>query len=115
MKTFFPLLVIGLLLHSFGIPPSSNSFHVHFQADTTIHHVLDGKTNEWPLQKFETDVRTEIRYAVDNDPQYLYLALVIPNSRTQIRIMRQGMELFLDAKGKKKESKGIEFPVKEDA
>ena len=115
MKTFFPLLVIGLLLHSFRIPASYNSFHVHFHADTTIHHVLDGKTNEWPLQKFETDVRTEMRYAVDNDPQYLYLALVIPNSRTQIRIMRQGMELFLDAKGKKKESKGIEFPVKEDA
>ena len=28
--------------------------------------------------------------------------------------MRQGMDLYIDPKGKKKEGKGIEFPVKRD-
>jgi len=113
MKTFLLLFIIGLLLLSFRNRTFFNNYQSFSSTDTAIHHVLDGKANEWPVQKFETDVRSEIKYAVDNDPQNLYLALIIPNSRTQMRIMRQGMELYLDTKGKKKESKGIEFPVKE--
>jgi len=113
MKTFLLLFIIGLLLLSFRNRTFFNNYQAYSSTDTAIHHVLDGKTNEWPVQKFETDVRSEIKYAVDNDTQNLYLALIIPNSRTQMTIMRQGMELYLDTKGKKKESKGIEFPVKE--
>lgn len=83
-------------------------------SDTTINHSLDGKINEWPAQKFEADAATQLKYAVDNDKQNLYLALRIPGFREQMRIMRQGMELYLDLKEKKKESKGIEFPVKRE-
>jgi uncharacterized membrane protein YgcG len=82
--------------------------------DTTIKHSLDGKINEWPPQKFEADAATQLKYAVDNDKQNLYLVLNISNSREQMRIMREGMELYIDMKGKKKESHGIEFPVKRD-
>ena len=31
-----------------------------------------------------------------------------------MKIMHQGMDLYIDPKGKKKEGKGIEFPVKRD-
>ncbi|MFL5810442.1 MAG: hypothetical protein ACJ749_13035 [Flavisolibacter sp.] len=82
--------------------------------DTTINHSLDGKINEWPAQKFEADAATQLKYAVDNDKQNLYLVLSISNSREQMRIMREGMVLYIDTKGKKKESHGIEFPVKRD-
>ena len=112
MKMPFSLLVFALLLFSFRNPISRNNYQSCSPGDTTIHHVLDGKTSEWPVQKFETDVSFEIKYAVDNDQQDLYVALIIPNSRTQMRIMRQGMQLYIDTKGKKKEGKGIEFPVK---
>ncbi len=81
--------------------------------DTTIHHVLDGKENEWPAEKFQTDPATQFRYAIDNDKQNLYLVLAIANFREQMKIMRQGMDLYFDLKEKKKEGKGIEFPVKE--
>ena len=82
--------------------------------DTTINHVLDGKLNEWPAQKFESDPASEFKYAIDNDKQNLYLVLTIPTLREQMKIMQQGMHLYLDPKGKKKEGKGIEFPVKRD-
>src|SRR5438045_2532165 len=114
MKTFFLLLVLSFLLFSFRNRAPDNNYRARSSSDTTIHHILDGKPNEWPVQKFETDIPSEIKYAVDSDPQNLYLALIIPNYRTQMRIMRQGMELYLDTKGKRKESKGIEFPVKSD-
>jgi hypothetical protein len=84
-------------------------------ADTTSGHVLDGKLTEWPAQNFQTDPGTEIRYAMDNDNRNLYLALAIPNSRMQIKLMHQGMEMYIDLKAKKKEGKGIEFPVKKNA
>jgi hypothetical protein len=82
--------------------------------DTTINHLLDGKCNEWPAQKFETDPTTQLKYAIDNDKQNLYLVLSIADFREQMKIMRQGMDLYFDPKEKKKEGKGIEFPVKKD-
>ena len=82
--------------------------------DTTIGHVLDGQVNEWPAEKFQTDPATQFKYAIDNDKQNLYLVLAISNFREQMKLMRQGMDLYFDPKEKKKEGKGIEFPVKRD-
>lgn len=80
----------------------------------TISHVLDGSTSEWPVTKIEQDKETNIKYAIDNDEQDLFLALIVPDFRTQMKMMRLGMKLFIDMKGKKKENRGIEFPVKRD-
>jgi hypothetical protein len=79
-----------------------------------INHVLDGSTAEWPDNKFQQDKETKISYAIDNNSENLFLALVIPDFRTQMKMMRLGMNLFIDMKGKKKENQGIEFPVKRD-
>lgn len=79
-----------------------------------INHVLDGSTDEWSPEKFETDKETNIKYAVDNDADNLYIAMYVPDFRMQMKMMRQGMNLYIDLKGKKKENRGIEFPVKRD-
>ena len=112
MKIFFLLPGMSLLFFSFRSSIFIN--HNYLANDTTLSHLVDGKINEWPVQKFEIDAATEIKYAVDNDSQNLYLAMTIPTFRTQMKIMRQGMELYFDLKGKKKEGKGIDFPVKRD-
>jgi hypothetical protein len=77
-----------------------------------ISHVIDGTISEWNQDKFETDKDTEIQYAVDEDGTNLYLAMKVPNMRTQMKMMMQGMKLFVDTKGKRRERTGIEFPVK---
>ena len=77
-----------------------------------INHVIDGVLTEWNQGKFETDKETEIQYAVDHDETNLYLAIKVPNMRTQMKMMMQGMKLFVDTKGKRRERAGIEFPVK---
>ncbi len=77
-----------------------------------VQHVHDGIANEWLPGQFSTDEETSIRYAIDNDANDLYIALIIPNTSTQIKMMRLGMNLFFDLKGKKKEGRGIGFPVK---
>ncbi len=80
-----------------------------------IQHLQDGNVSEWPAEKFTTDKETGLLYAVDNDDKNLYIALIIPDIRTQMKMMRMGMTLFVDPKGKKREGKGIEFPVKRSA
>lgn len=82
--------------------------------DTGFKHITDGKVSEWPEQKFETDPGTGIKWASDNDEQNLYLALIITDSRMQMKMIRNGMELYIDPKGKKKEGKGISFPIKRE-
>jgi len=110
--TFLPFVFLCL---AFNNSHFSKSRHAFVVADTTSGHVLDGKLNEWPAQNFQTDPGTEIKYAMDNDNQNLYIALAVPNSRMQIKLMHQGMEMYIDLKAKKKEGKGIEFPIKKNA
>ena len=109
MKIYLLLPVINLLVVS--------NYH-HIQESPTSHidttsiiHILDGNIIEWPQEKFMIDNATKIRYAVDNDSQMLFLALNIPDKRAQQIIVQQGMSLFIDIKGKKKENHGVEFPL----
>ena len=79
-----------------------------------ITHVIDGNISEWKIEKFETDRETELMYSIDHDATNLYLAMKVPNQGTQMKMMMNGMSLFLDKKGKRKEGTGIEFPIKKE-
>ncbi|MES1221400.1 MAG: hypothetical protein ABUT20_38220, partial [Bacteroidota bacterium] len=78
-------------------------------------HKNDGITDEWPTSKFENDISTDISYAIDNDKENLYLALNIPNEGIQMKLEKTGMNLFIDLKGKRKEGRGVAFPIKDEA
>ena len=58
---------------------------------------------EWPSEKFIADKETRTRFATDNDAQFLFLVLTIPDIPTQKKIMQSGINLYVDIKGKKKE------------
>jgi hypothetical protein len=106
------LLPIAMFLLSFTTHHNESSL---ITTDTVIiSHKLDGLVDEWPGEKFETDAGTKIKYAVDNDEQNLYVAMVVAEFPTQMKMMKMGMNLFVDVKGKKKENRGIEFPVRSD-
>jgi len=108
MKAIFILPLITL--NSFFEP--SIHYSTIIQTDTTsIIHSLDGNISEWPSEKFISDKETKTRFATDNDVQFLFLALTIPDRTTQKKIMQSGINLYVDIKGKKKENVGIEFPV----
>jgi hypothetical protein len=113
MKLIFLFPLIALQFFSNHSSLHSSSI---FQTDTTIIiHSLDGNIAEWPEQKFSLDETTKIHYAIDNDDKVLFLAARISDKATQRKIMQQGLQLFVDIKGKKKENHGVEFPLKTDA
>ena len=82
---------------------------------TIVIHKQDGTVDEWPADKFSDDKETGILYAMDNDNQNLYLALKIPSQGEQMKLMRMGMNLYIDLKGKHKSNRGVEFPVKKES
>lgn len=109
--TYLPSLRNGLSVLTFFL--SGLSFAGTFHNDSLpVAHVHDGNTAEWRPEQFSADAETSIRYAFDNDATDLYIALEIPNTATQIKMMRMGMNIYFDLKGKKKEGRGIGFPVK---
>ena len=109
MKGVFliPIIILGSISDNSAI-----LFSIEYLKDSTIIiHQLDGIIEEWPAEKFITDKETKTRIATDNDDQFLFLALTILDVPTQRNIMQSGINLYVDIKGKKKESLGIEFPV----
>ena len=92
--------------------PASSSNPLTSGDTTHIVHVLDGAVGEWPQSKFQPDEDTTIFLAVDNDDKNFYIALTIPDYSMQSKLMRNGMTFYIDLKGKKREGRGIEFPIK---
>jgi hypothetical protein len=113
MKYWF-LLPAALLSFAFTNPHYFSSVsRLSIKIDSTvIEHKLDGAINEWPVNKFSSDKETDIQYAIDNDAQNLYLVMKITDQGEQMKLMRMGMKLFIDLKGKHKENLGVEFPLK---
>jgi hypothetical protein len=110
------LVVAAFIVLSFNSTPKLYYRACASYADTGhIHHILDGSVSEWPINKFQVNDDSTVEYAEDNDDKNLYVAMTIPDFEMQMKIMRNGMKLYLDLKGKKKEGKGIEFPVKGEA
>jgi hypothetical protein len=99
---------------SLNIHNSDHFLHPVATDTAGIHHVQDGIISEWTDSSFQMDKTTSIHYAADNDGQNLYVAMKIPDFRMQTKLMRMGMSLYIDLKGKKKENRGIEFPIKRE-
>jgi len=109
MKGF--LLIPVIILGSISNYPAIHFSIAGLKDTTIIIHQLDGNIEEWPFEKFIIDKETKTSFATDNDAQFLFLALTIPDRSTQKKIMQSGINLYVDIKGKKKENVGIEYPV----
>jgi len=81
-------------------------------SDTT--HEVDGDIKEWSDSSFIKDAVTNISYAFANNNTHLFVALKCTDPRMQLKLMRLGMQLYIDVKGKHKEGMGVGFPVKNE-
>ncbi len=112
MKPYFPALsfcaAAGLLLS------------LHSQAQTKALNTLkpppadikiDGDLKDWgdSLRYFNADKK--IYYTLANDKDNLYMVVRVNDRTEQIRIIRAGLTLSINTKGKKKEESSITFPV----
>ncbi len=69
--------------------------------------VVDGKPGEWT--NFHQD--KDFNYALANDAQFLYLCVTTNDRINTIKIMRNGLLIWLDSTGNTLEAQGIRFPI----
>ncbi len=75
---------------------------------------IDGDPMEWPQPFRYYDGNTKLQFAIENDTANIYLCFKITDEPTQLRLFNGGMAVWIDPKGKKKETAGIMFPLKHE-
>jgi len=72
---------------------------------------VDGVANEWhqPLNFYDSE--TKLLFAISNDSTNIYLCFEAKDNATEMKIMRAGMRVELDTKGRSGRSASIDFPL----
>ena len=105
-------LVSLLLLYSSTSIAQKNTMDALWR-DSTI--VIDGIATDWQQPFRYYDSKSKLQYNVVNDDTAIYICLKTADPATQMKILRAGMDLWLDTTAKKKEVSGIHFPLRGDA
>ena len=71
---------------------------------------VDGVDSEWSGSLIYLE-ENNIGIGLQNDADNLYIILKTANQNTQHKVMRTGLTVWLDAKGKKKKTLGIHYPI----
>ncbi|MDO3626870.1 hypothetical protein [Mucilaginibacter sp. BT774] len=113
MKTLFiPLLCISALqLFFLNITFAQNKAVANKLQPPPSNLVIDGDLKDWgdSLRYYNQD--KQLNYALANDQDDLYMAIRINDRSEQIRVLRAGLTISIDTRGKKKESFTMTFPV----
>lgn len=72
---------------------------------------IDGSNKDWPSPYPEYDDKAQIGYAVSNDKDNLYITVETGDPATQLKIIKEGLTVWIDRKGEKNELTAINFPI----
>jgi hypothetical protein len=74
---------------------------------------VDGNAPEWskPLRYY--DPTTKLQYTITNDLKNLYVCIRATSEESQQKMMRGGLQLWIDTAAKGKEKTGLLFPMPE--
>jgi hypothetical protein len=75
---------------------------------------IDGSNKDWPSPYPEYDGKAALGYCVSNDENNLYVTVETGDLATQLKILRNGLTVWIDKSGKKEESTAINFPLPAD-
>jgi len=83
----------------------------HYQETPVI---ADGNTADWQVPLRFSNEKYTFQYNVTNDNTFIYVCVLSTDNATQRRILKDGMTLYFDPKGKKNTGISIAFPVRKD-
>jgi len=76
--------------------------------------IADGDATDWGLPlRFGSETES-IQYAITNDKENIYVSVASNNQVTQMRMLRAGIKIYIDSKGKKRNDVYLSYPFKED-
>jgi len=113
MKTLFiPLLCFGAIQLLLSTNASAQNKPVANKLQPPPTNIsIDGDLKDWgdSLRYYNQD--KQLNYTLANDQGNLYMAIRINDRSEQIRMLRAGLTLSIDTRGKKKETFTMTFPV----
>lgn len=74
---------------------------------------IDGKAKEWKIPLDYFDDKTKLNFSITNDRSNLYFCIRATEDETQRGIIHDGLQIWIDTTGGKKNQVGIQFPVVE--
>ena len=80
--------------------------------NTTLPVVVDGKADEWKSVSLQLSPKNSFEYTVANTPEELCIFIKIPDQVEQTKLLRGGMEVYINPKGKKDKETAVFYPVK---
>ena len=72
---------------------------------------IDGSNKDWPSPYPAYDDKAMIGYAVSNDRENLYITVETGDQATQLKILRNGLTVWIDKTGGKNEVTAINYPI----
>ena len=76
--------------------------------------VINGDPTDWDQPFRYYDSKARIQYSVANDATNLYICLKTMDEKAQMKMLRTGMDVWIDTSGKKKETSMIRYPLAND-
>lgn len=72
--------------------------------------LVDGNAIDWELPLRFGSEKEALRYSITNDNENIYVCVASDFMPTQIRMLRAGIAIYVDVKGKEGKSMGVNFP-----
>ncbi|ASU36586.1 hypothetical protein [Mucilaginibacter xinganensis] len=112
MKAYLPYFAFTILIQISAIKLSNAQSTATGTLQAPPNNItINGSIKEWgdSLRYFNTE--KHINYALANDKENLYMAIRVNDRSEQARIIKAGVTLSINTRGKKKESFSITFPL----
>jgi len=113
-KIFLPaVIILSLIITTISCKSSKHSTVKRTKPGTwQVQPItVDGYNNDWPSPYPEYDDKAQLGYAVSNDKNNLYITVETGDPATQLKIIREGLTVWIDKKGEKNEQTAINFPI----
>ena len=75
--------------------------------------LADGNAEDWCLPLRFGSEGGALQYNITNDSRNIYVSVATNDQATQMSILRAGISIYVDTKGKKNKTMGLSFPANE--
>lgn len=109
----FTLIMLFPVMSMFGFtrtpdhPDKGKKYPSNFKTGI----VVNGNSSEWDNSLFSFNKSAQVNYALVNDSSAFYICIRIANEAAQMKVLRSGIELRFNSKGKKKAEATLHFPI----
>lgn len=111
MKKVYPALVLALAAQLLTAHHSSAQSTKNSLQAPPANINVDGDLKEWGDSLRYYNEEKKLNYALANDKDYLYAAIRVSDRLDKMKVLRAGITLTIDPKGKKKDSFTLTFPL----